>query len=209
MVLQLKRTMDNIRFFEDHVRITILNNEERNGAAHNLIATGKFEEVVTAMNEICVKFDPLMINEKDIEKIIATQPTNRIIKSDIQQHHFLIDFNQSLDMDLICKAMDMDASALQQWFLHQKFQVDMMGFQPGFAYLSHDGDAPTLSRLHKPRAMVRAGSIGILGKTACIYAHNGPGGWPIIGRINIPIFDSTKNPPNLLQSGNMIEFKTL
>lgn len=201
--------MDNIRFFEDHARITILDNEERNGAAHNLIATGKFEEVVTAMNEICVKFDPLLLNEKDIEKIIATQPTNRVSKGAIKQYHFPIDFNQSLDMDQICDAMDMDASQLRHWFLHQKFQVDMMGFQPGFAYLSHDGDAPILSRLHKPRAMVPAGSIGFLGKTACIYAHDGPGGWPIIGRIIIPIFNSAKNPPNLLQSGDMIEFETL
>lgn len=203
--------MHNIRFFEDYARVIIVNDEERNGTAHNLIAAGKFEEVVTGINEICIKFDPLYLDEEAILEIIANLPANnnKTSKNDIQQHHFSIDFNQSMDMALICNSMDMNEAALQHWFLNQNFKVDMMGFQPGFAYLSHDGKAPILSRLDKPRAIVSAGSIGFLGKTACIYAHNGPGGWPIIGRINLPIFDSAKNPPTLLRGGDTISFEAL
>ncbi len=202
--------MPEIRFYEDHVRITIMDNVKRNIILNNLLAAHIFEEVVTGINELCVRFDPLKLSEEDVTAIIFAQKAHPVGEiSTNKQHNFTIDFNTALDMPLVCDHMDTDESQFQHWFLNQKFKVDMMGFQPGFAYLSHDGDAPSLSRLDKPRSSISAGSIGFLGKTACIYAHDGPGGWPIIGSISTSIFDHEKNPPNILQGGDDIIFEPL
>lgn len=202
--------MHNIRFYEDHARIIILDDKKRNTILNNLLATNSFEEVVAGINELCVKFDPLSLKEEEIENIIFAQfnEQSKHIKQ-TKQHHFTIDFNKALDMDFICDLMEMNETQFQHWFLNQKFKVDMMGFQPGFAYMSHEGEAPSISRLDTPRSIVQAGSIGFLGKTTCIYAHDGPGGWPIIGRINIPIFNHGEHPPNLLQGGDNIVFESL
>ncbi len=202
--------MHEIRFYEDHARITIIDNEKRNTILNNLLATNIFEEVVTGINELYVKFDPMSFSDEEITTIISAQNAQLVAGIDeSKQHHFPIDFDKALDIDLVCNDMDMQQVQFQNWFLTQKFTIDMMGFQPGFAYLSHNGEAPSLARLGSPRSIVPAGSVGFLGKTACIYAHDGPGGWPIIGGINIPIFNPTLNPPNLLQSGDNILFRPI
>ena len=87
----------------------------------------------------------------------------------------------------------------------------MMGFQPGFAYLEDvDGaDLPVISRLDTPRQSVPAGSIGFLGKRACIYALDGPGGWPIIGRVHEPLFRRDNSSPFLLSPGQALRFQAL
>ncbi len=202
--------MDDIRFYEDHARITIIDDGIRHTLFQNLRSVHIFEEIIIGINELCVKFDPLAFSEKEIIAIISAQITQPVLKTNkIRQHHFSIDFNTALDMALVCNHMNMKQTEFQHWFTHQYFKVDMMGFQPGFAYLSHDSQAPSISRLDKPRAMVSNGSVGFLGKTACIYAHDGPGGWPIIGSINTPIFNHDQNPPNLIQGGDNILFELL
>ena len=202
--------MHDIRFYEDHARIRIIDNQQRNTLFHNLLAVNIFEEVVLGMDELYIKFDPLTHDEANIANIIASQNTQQSrLTNKTKQHHLPLDFITALDMELICNLMDMDQDQFQCWFVQQNFTVDMMGFQPGFAYLSHDNDAPKIERLDKPRAKIAAGSIGFLGETACIYAHDGPGGWPIIGSIHTPIFNHSHNPPNLLQSGDTVIFEPI
>ena len=87
----------------------------------------------------------------------------------------------------------------------------MMGFQPGFAYLEDvDGaDLPILPRLDSPRQSVPAGSIGFLGQRACIYALDGPGGWPIVGRVQEPLFRRDAVNPFQLSPGESLRFLSL
>lgn len=202
--------MPEIRFYEDHVRITIMDNEKRNIILNNLLAANVFEEVVTGINELCLKFDPLKLSEEEVTAIISAQKAQPVGEiSANKQHYFHIDFKKALDIAMVCNHMNMNEAEFQYWFLNQKFIVDMMGFQPGFAYLSHKSEATSIPRLDKPRSLISKGSIGFLGKTACIYAHDGPGGWPIIGCITTPIFNQSLNPPNILQCGDTIIFDPL
>lgn len=195
-------------FYEDHVRLNIPNKEECDALFHSFMTDDRFEEVIRGIDEICVKFDPAMYDEKIIRAILSKKRSAETKSPIIVNNYiFAINFDDALDMSYVVAAMNMSESLFKSWFITQNFYVEMMGFQPGFAYLGHKGAAPNIDRLSSPRSHVKAGSIGFRGSCACIYAHDGPGGWPIIGRIDQPIFDLQQNPPNILQNGDGIKFR--
>ena len=87
------------------------------------------------------------------------------------------------------------------------YHVDMIGFTPGFTYLSGLDPALTIPRLSTPRQRIPAGSVGISGPNCGLYALQGPGGWPLIGHTSAPLFDSTRDPIMLLAPGMSIRFE--
>ncbi len=89
------------------------------------------------------------------------------------------------------------------------YEVYMMGFVPGFAYL---GGLPALlntPRKALPRKVIPAGSVGIAGQQTGIYPLETPGGWQLIGRTPLTLFNAEKVPPALLKSGDRIVFKPI
>ena len=87
------------------------------------------------------------------------------------------------------------------------YLVYMIGFAPGFPYLG--GMAPEIAtpRKDKPRARVPAGSVGIAGKQTGVYSIPSPGGWQLIGRTPLLLFNPHRDHPSLLQAGDLIRFK--
>jgi inhibitor of KinA len=81
----------------------------------------------------------------------------------------------------------------------------MLGFLPGFSYLGEVDEAITISRKMQPMT-VAAGSVGIAGKQTGIYPLISPGGWQIIGRTPLKMFDAGKEEPTLLKEGDKVRF---
>ena len=88
----------------------------------------------------------------------------------------------------------------------REYKVHMLGFLPGFPYLSGVDETIVVPRKEVPSALVKAGSVGIAGKQTGIYPLDSPGGWQVIGRTRLPLFDVTKTPPNTIQAGDTIRF---
>jgi inhibitor of KinA len=86
------------------------------------------------------------------------------------------------------------------------YQVAMLGFAPGFAYLLGLPRALAMPRLASPRLRVTPGSVGIAGDQTGIYALSTPGGWRIIGRTDLTLFDATRDVPFTLQAGDRVRF---
>ncbi|MDR6197548.1 5-oxoprolinase subunit PxpB [Siphonobacter sp. SORGH_AS_0500] len=86
------------------------------------------------------------------------------------------------------------------------YQVYMLGFVPGFAYMGGLPESLHTPRKMTPRAQVPAGSVGIAGAQTGIYPMTIPGGWQIIGRTSLPLFHISHTPPALLQAGDEIRF---
>ncbi|HEV2481091.1 MAG TPA: 5-oxoprolinase subunit PxpB [Puia sp.] len=85
------------------------------------------------------------------------------------------------------------------------YRVYMIGFLPGFPYLGTVDQRLEVPR--KPRPVpVAAGGVGVAGKQTGIYPLNSPGGWSIIGRTPVRLFDPADNPPVRLQTGDVVEF---
>lgn len=84
--------------------------------------------------------------------------------------------------------------------------VGMIGFAPGFPYLLGLPDALRLPRRAAPRTAVEAGSVAIAEGQTGIYPRRGPGGWHVIGRTAVDLFDPTRDPPALLRAGDRVRF---
>lgn len=86
------------------------------------------------------------------------------------------------------------------------YRVFMMGFLPGFPYLGTVDPAIAAPRRATPRLKVPAGSVGIAGPQTGIYPAESPGGWQLIGRTPVKLFDLARADAFLLQPGDAVEF---
>ena len=86
------------------------------------------------------------------------------------------------------------------------YLVYMIGFTPGFPYLGGLSERLATPRLDTPRTKVPTGSIGIAERQTGIYPVTSPGGWRLIGRTPLKLFDPHKEPPSLLAAGDYVRF---
>ena len=86
------------------------------------------------------------------------------------------------------------------------YRVYMIGFMPGFAYLGSVDDRLTTPRKVQPRINVPAGSVGIAGSQTGIYPIDSPGGWQIIGKTPLQLFNTSQSAPCLLAAGDQVKF---
>jgi len=87
------------------------------------------------------------------------------------------------------------------------YTVDLLGFVPGWAYLSELDPALQLPRRSEPRPRVMAGSVAIAAAQTGVYPLDTPGGWHIIGHTETVMFDPTREPPALLRAGDTVRFE--
>lgn len=86
------------------------------------------------------------------------------------------------------------------------YLVYMMGFSPGFTYLGGMSERIATPRLKTPRTAIPAGSVGIAQQQTGIYPVESPGGWQLIGRTPVTLFDPTRRPPVVVEAGDSIRF---
>ena len=86
------------------------------------------------------------------------------------------------------------------------WRVAFGGFAPGFAYLSWGDPRLAVPRRPEPRTSVPSGAVGLAGEFSAIYPRSSPGGWQLIGRTDVVVFDIARDPPALLQPGMAVRF---
>jgi KipI family sensor histidine kinase inhibitor len=84
--------------------------------------------------------------------------------------------------------------------------VYFLGFLPGFAYLGGMDRRLATPRRKEPRLAVPAGSLGIGGEQTGVYPSTSPGGWQLIGRTSLRLFDPARDPASLLLPGDTVRF---
>jgi KipI family sensor histidine kinase inhibitor len=89
------------------------------------------------------------------------------------------------------------------------YSVGFLGFMPGFAYLSGLPARLAVPRLAVPRRAVPAGSVGIAGPQTGVYPVASPGGWRLIGRTPLSMFDAAREPMSYLGLGDLVRFKPI
>lgn len=117
-------------------------------------------------------------------------------------------YHPSLAWDLSSVAIAKKTSVEEIIRLHTGtvYQVYMLGFLPGFAYMGTLTEALCMPRKETARLQVPAGSVGIAGKQTGIYPSDSPGGWNIIGQTPVSLLDISKEEPSLLQPGDQVQF---
>jgi inhibitor of KinA len=89
------------------------------------------------------------------------------------------------------------------------YRVYMLGFVPGFAYLGTVDARIAMPRRPSPRLSVPAGSVAIAGQQTGVYPMQTPGGWNVIGRTPLRMFDATRAAPSLLSPGDTVMFRAI
>jgi inhibitor of KinA len=127
------------------------------------------------------------------------------------KHIIPVCYDPSYGLDIVAVAEEKHLSIDEIIALHtiQTFRVYMIGFVPGFAYM---GTLPSIletKRKNIPRLEVPKGSVGIAGLQTGIYPSTIPGGWNILGRTPINLFNKTKEPCSFLQAGDLVQFQSI
>lgn len=111
-----------------------------------------------------------------------------------------------LDSKRLCNEHAISHEQLVELHTAITYTVYMLGFLPGFPYMGSVDSRIATPRLTKPRTVVPAGSVGIAGEQTGIYSLDSPGGWNIIGRTPLKLFDALREQPALLTPGDQVSF---
>ncbi|MEO5945221.1 MAG: 5-oxoprolinase subunit PxpB [Chitinophagaceae bacterium] len=112
------------------------------------------------------------------------------------------------DLQQFTEAKNISREELIAIHTQKTYKVFMIGFLPGFAYMGEVDEKIAMSRKQQPN-MVAAGSVGIAGKQTGIYPLISPGGWHIIGRTPLKLFDTNRVEPILLRAEDTIQFYSI
>jgi KipI family sensor histidine kinase inhibitor len=111
------------------------------------------------------------------------------------------------DLALVADAAGVALAELPELHSSVEYSVAFTGFAPGFGYLVGLPDGLVQARLDQPRTQVPAGSVGIAGEFTGVYPTASPGGWRLIGRTEMTLFDPRRDPAALLAPGDRVRFE--
>lgn len=110
------------------------------------------------------------------------------------------------DLDEVAAAAGLVPEQVVQLHAQAVFSVYMIGFMPGFPFMGGLPAALSVPRRREPRVRVPAGSVAITGELTAIYPWQSPGGWQLLGRCPVPLFDAAAESPSLLAPGDEVRF---
>jgi KipI family sensor histidine kinase inhibitor len=110
------------------------------------------------------------------------------------------------DLDEIASLTGLSRSEVVSRHSGGSYVVAYLGFSPGFGYLAGLDESLHVSRRDSPRTSVPAGSVAIAGPYGAIYPSSSPGGWRLLGRTTLRMWDPGREPPSLLQPGTRVRF---
>jgi inhibitor of KinA len=159
---------------------------------------------------ILVKFDPLKYRHEDLEKILKQYVARMagIALPEPRQMEIPVCYGGEHGPDLREVSTQHKMAPEQVIALHSSvtYVVYFLGFVPGFAYMGELPQALVTSRLETPRRTVPPGSVGIAGNQTGIYPVATPGGWRLLGRTPISMFQPERDQLSLLSIGDRVRF---
>ena len=166
-------------------------------------------DIVPAYHSIAIHFNSSIIDHQDIIgsiesfdfKSLDDRSDNRIIEINVS-------YNLSHGLDLVEISQMLDLSIEEIITVHSStiYDVHFIVFLPGFLYLSGLDERLALPRKSTPRVRVPAGSVAFANGQTGIYPSDSPGGWNIIGKADITLFNPDKDPPCPILPGQKVKF---
>lgn len=153
-------------------------------------------------------FDPLVSEARVRDAISHSDVTGSVSTRTIA---IPVCYHEDLAVDLSDCAASANMSREQFVERHAaaEYSVAFLGFTPGFAYLLGLPTELAIPRLDSPRPSVAPGSVAIGAEQAGIYPFASPGGWRIVGRTPLRMFDARRNPPARLAIGDQVRFRPI
>jgi inhibitor of KinA len=174
-----------------------------------------FRELVPAYHTITIYYDPVVLKngsdpfqtvKLELESLLASISTNVVVKKRYVEIPVCYEGDFALDINELADANNLTVKEVVQLHTNTVYDVTFIGFAPGFPFLSGLDSRLYFPRKKSPRLKVEQGSVGIAGNQTGIYPLDSPGGWQIIGRTPINLFNVESETPTLLKAGDQVKF---
>ena len=176
----------------------------------HLRTTGEYLEVVPGIDSVVVRFDPLKMGGAEIEerlRLACDGFEHRVVEVgpviEIPVHY---GGGDGPDLAELCAGIGISEAEFVELHTAESYPVEMVGFTPGFAFVGELQEQLRVPRRADPRASVPAGSVAVADSRTGLYAMSSPGGWSIVGRTDLKLFDPTAAEPFLLSPGMRVRF---
>ncbi len=170
-------------------------------------------ESVPTFCSLTIYFDPFVISAKKLEKKILNIVNSYVEGFAEKKRVFLIpvcyDGEYAPDMEDVCALTGLQKEQVIEIHTSRDYLIYMLGFLPGFPYLGGMDERIEASRLETPRTIIPAGAVGIGGKQTGIYPLASPGGWRLIGRTPVKVYDPDREMPIVYKAGDYIRFYSI
>lgn len=164
---------------------------------------------IPTYRSLLIKYDPLEISYPELieeinEKLKQQKDLN--IKPKVMEIPVKYGGDFGPDIEYVAKHNNISIDEVIKLHTKPLYRIYMIGFTMGFAYLGGMSSKIETPRLEKPRTKIPAGSVGIAGKQTGIYPVESPGGWRLIGKTPVKLYDPYREDPILVKPGNYIKF---
>jgi antagonist of KipI len=165
-------------------------------------------DVVPAYRSVAVHFDPLSIDVDTVRDTLTRSAEAAPDSSEGKTLVIPVQYGGEMGPDLRDVAAFAGVSSDEVVARHtgMRYRVFMLGFLPGFAYMGTVDESIAMPRHASPRLKVPAGSVGIAGRQTAIYPRQSPGGWQLIGRTPVSLFNAHRVPAALVAPGDTVRF---
>lgn len=202
-------------FGEAAVLLEVAEPEEAQALAASLAADGApwLLGVVPGLTSLLVEFDPLRTTAADVERELlvrlASLPAAAPTRGRLRTIPVAYGGDFGPDLDEVAKLTGRSTDDVVRLHAMRELRVLFDGFAPGFAYVGDLPDALRVPRLATPRTRTPRGSVALAGVMGGIYPADLPGGWRVIGRTPIELFDPRRDPPAYLVPGDTVRFEPI
>lgn len=167
-------------------------------------------EMIPTFRSLLVIFDPAEIRPEDLQEQLLS------MLEDVETDHapgrrwalpVCYEGEFAPDLDDVAKDTGLSADEVRDLHTGRDYFVYMIGFLPGFGYMGDLAEAIQLPRRTNPRTHVPLGSVAIAKDMTAVYSLESPGGWHLLGRTPVPLFNPAWEKPVLLAPGDSVGFE--
>jgi KipI family sensor histidine kinase inhibitor len=167
-------------------------------------------ETIPTYRSLMVIYEPMIIElEELIDKlklIEAKMDKMKLPDAKVIEIPTLYGGEYGPDIEFVADHNKISSEEVIKIHTSREYLIYMIGFTPGFPYLGGMNDKIAAPRLQVPRTKIPVGSVGIAGEQTGIYPIESPGGWQLIGRTPVKLYDPYRKDPVLLNAGDYIKF---
>jgi KipI family sensor histidine kinase inhibitor len=162
-------------------------------------------DIVPAARTILLSFDPVAAEISGVEQAVrrVTPKHGERAQGDLLELPVTYDGEDLAD---VASLLSCDVEEVVRRHTSEEWTVAFCGFAPGFGYLTSTEGTWKVPRRSTPRTRVPAGSGALAGEFSGVYPRESPGGWQLIGRTPVPVFDLERDPAALLRPNTRVRF---
>ena len=162
-------------------------------------------DMVPAAKSLLLTIDPEEGDVEQLSRAVSRRSVGRHVRAATGEVEIPVVYDGD-DLAVVARLTGLDERGVIEAHTGQEWTVAFCGFAPGFGYLVGGDDRLRVPRRDDPRTRVPAGSVALGGEFASVYPRSSPGGWQLIGRTSLEMWDIERDPPALLVPGRRVRF---